>query len=198
MLIAGTGGLGIEILGILIQDDYPHEIFFYDDKTYQGEKLFGKYPVISGIENLKIFFKNHSKEFIVGIGNPRIREKVVNKIVQIGGEFSSVISQKAHIFHYNQIAEGCIIQPGVGMSHGIETGIGCAFHIHSSIGHSTKIGKYVNIGPAVTIIGPCEIGDYAYIGADVLVMPNFRIGKNAIVQAGSKVTRDVLDCESYE
>jgi maltose O-acetyltransferase len=41
------------------------------------------------------------------------------------------------------------------------------------------------------LCGPIEVGDGAWIGAAAVVLPGVKIGKKAIVGAGSIVTRDV-------
>ncbi|MBU1718278.1 MAG: hypothetical protein KKA07_04325, partial [Bacteroidetes bacterium] len=109
MLIAGTGGLGKEIMGFLIDDGVPaSEITFFDESQNGEEKLFGQFRIIRSGDELKDFLTSQP-EFIVGIGHPRIREEVVLRIEKAGGKLVSAISAKAHIFHYNEKPEGIII-----------------------------------------------------------------------------------------
>ncbi|MFH0867659.1 MAG: hypothetical protein V1904_15825 [Bacteroidota bacterium] len=196
MLIIGTGGLGKEILGILIEDNFPDEIAFYDENPDGPEKLFDTYKVLISVNSLKKYFSKGDKRFITGIGHPRLREKLTLKIESFGGILTSVISKRTSIFHYNEEYSGVIIQPGVGISHNVSIGTGSAIHINSTIGHSTILGKYVNIGPNVSVIGPVEIGDYSYISAQSVVKPNIRIGKNAVVSVGKIVENDLADFET--
>lgn len=197
MLIAGTGGLGREILGILIQDDFGDEIVFFDENKQAPDLLYNKFQVIKEWRLLKKYFEKGDNRFITGIGSPRIREKLTRLLEKIGGKPMSVISKRASIFHFNDNYEGVIIQPGVGISHNVTLGLGAAIHINSTIGHSTIIGKYVNIGPNVSVIGPVEIGDYSYISAQAIILPNIKIGKNVIITAGKLVERDLKDFASY-
>jgi sugar O-acyltransferase (sialic acid O-acetyltransferase NeuD family) len=193
MLIAGTGGLGKEILGILIQDDFRDEIVFFDENKQSSDLLYDKFRVIKEWSLLKEYFEKGDNRFITGIGNPRQREKITLLIEKQGGEMFSVISKRVSIFHYNEKYKGAIIQPGVGISHNVTLGQGAAIHINSTIGHSAIIGKYVNIGPNVSVIGPVEIGDYTYISAQAIILPNVKIGKNVIVTAGKLVDKDIPD-----
>ena len=41
--------------------------------------------------------------------------------------------------------------------------------------------------------GPVEIGDGAWIGIGVSILPNVRIGRNCVIGAGSVVTHDIPD-----
>ena len=197
MLIAGTGGLGKEILGILIDNNYLDEILFFDEDTDAPDFLYNKFKVIKDLKSVEAYFDKGDKQFITGIGSPRIREKMTLKLEKCGGRMCSVISKRASVFPMNVQYPGVIIQPGVGISHNVTIGKGAAIHINSTIGHSTIIGKYVNIGPNVSVIGPVEIGDYSYISTHATVLPNIKIGNNVIVTAGSLVDRDLEDFLSF-
>lgn len=198
MIIAGTGGLGLEILGMLIDNDYQNEIVFYDENPGGPENLFGKYRVIKKEEVLKNHFQQNGGDFITGIGNPRIREKVNERISALGGTLCSVVSKRAGVFQFNTIPSGTIIHPYVLISHHLTMGEGCALHAHSSIGHAARLGKYINIAPGVSIIGPIEIGDYTYIAAGAVILPHIRIGKNVVISAGAIVKNDVPDFATVE
>lgn len=197
MLIIGTGGLAKEIFAVLLDNDINTPITFYDENINTQKLIYSKYSVLTSEQDVKHYFKNQSPEFIVGIGNPRIREKLTLKMLKLGGVNSKVISKYSALFQFNNFPEGTIVEPFVGISHGLKISIGCAIHIHASIGHASKIGKYVNIGPSATIIGPTEIGDYSYIGAKSLILPNLKIGKNVIVSAGVTVNKNLKDFETY-
>ena len=197
MLIVGTGGLGKEIFGILVQDGFPDEIVFYDEDPYAPVLLYQKYKVLQDINAVQEYFRGSDKRFITGIGHPRIREKLTLKMEGAGGILSSVISEKASIFHFNEKYSGVIVQQGVGISHNVIMGKGVAVHINASIGHSAVIGNFVNIGPNTTVIGPVKIGDYSYISAHAVVMPRIKIGKCVVVTPGKIVDRDLKDFTTY-
>ena len=88
---------------------------------------------------------------------------------------------------------------------------------HSNLGENFRlegkgnvtIGKHVMMGPDVLIITQdhkilpegfddfivrdVAIGDYAWIGARVIILKGVRLGKHTIIGAGSVVTRDIPD-----
>ena len=54
--------------------------------------------------------------------------------------------------------------------------------------------NWSRIGPFVkSVHGSIEIGDDAWLGAGCIILPNIRIGRGAVVGAGSVVTKDVAD-----
>jgi maltose O-acetyltransferase len=107
----------------------------------------------------------------------------------------------------------------VNIEHGVEFGPGSGLEIgdHSGLGVNSwigvaKIGKDVIMGPEVMIISknhihsdltkpmrvqgshppkPVIIEDDVWIGARVIILPGRKIGRGAIVGAGSVVTKDV-------
>lgn len=75
-----------------------------------------------------------------------------------------------------------------------------------------KIGNHVGIASQVLIyndehdinspdygnsFGPVEIGDYVFIGPRVIILPNTKIGKGAVVAAGAIVTKNIPDFEIW-
>ncbi|MHA7964376.1 acyltransferase [Paenibacillus sp. CAU 1782] len=91
-----------------------------------------------------------------------------------------------------KVGQGCSIQPGVVFDYS-----------HCWL---IEIGNYVTIAPEAyllahdasskpyaghTRIGKVVIEDHAFIGARAIIMPGVTVGRNAIVAAGSVVTRSV-------
>ena len=130
--------------------------------------------------------------------------------------FRSLVTLKQFIYGKNiKIGEGCRIGWDVELTDNIEIGnnvyIGGETVI-SSIGNTKVIIKdKVLIGPRVMIInqnhdyqsedrwnkfyskGDIVIEEGAWIGANAIILSGVRIGKYAVVGAGSVVTKDVPD-----
>lgn len=76
--------------------------------------------------------------------------------------------------------------------------------------YSIVIGKNVDVGPYTKIWtlghdpdndihglygGKVELHDYVWVASSVIILPNVRVGKGAVVAAGSVVVRDVQNEE---
>jgi acetyltransferase-like isoleucine patch superfamily enzyme len=86
------------------------------------------------------------------------------------------------------VNRGCYLDNRVGIEIGSNV----------SIAHDTKIytlGHDID-DPYFSVKGAkVEIGDYVCIFSNVLIMPGVKLGKGAVVYAGSVVTKDVGDYE---
>ena len=47
------------------------------------------------------------------------------------------------------------------------------------------------------VVGQVEIGSNVWVGSDVLILPNIKIGDNVVIAAGSIVTKDIPDNVTY-
>ncbi len=196
MIIAGAGSAGIETLGIYLSTGKT-DIVLFDDKSNTNVEFLGQqYKIISSEEDLRDEI-SRNPEFCVAVGNPRMREKLFERLIALGGTPTNILNDKLFYNISNIPQNGSIIQAGVIISYDFKMGKSCMLHANSTIGHNVKIGNFVNIGPLCSIIGPCEIGDFSYIGAGSVILPNSMIGRNVIISAGSVVNRDVADYETF-
>lgn len=195
MLIIGAKGFAKEVLEVVHQLNQLDNLVFYDDVNNDvPEKLFGQFPILRTILEASIYFKTIDKRFTIGIGNPVLRKQLYDKFTALGGEFTSTISPLANIGAYDvEIGIGSNVLSGAVFSNNSTIGKGCIIYYNAIITHDCEIGDFVEISPAVTLLGRSKIGSYSQIGANTTVLPNVTIGKNVIIGAGSVVTKDVPD-----
>lgn len=195
MIIVGAGAAGRETLGALIFTGYKNEIFFFDTDTAIPDYVDDCFPVIKTENALKKTLLDNPY-FVIAIGHPRIREKMMNHIISAGGKPANIICDRQSCL--SKIPDNAtIIQPGVVISTNVTIGKSCMIHSNSVIGHSVEIGDFVSISPLVSIVGPAVIGNYCFIGAGSVILPGTKIGTHVIVPAGSVVNRDLKDFETF-
>ncbi len=97
-----------------------------------------------------------------------------------------------------QIGEATHIQPrcnivgcksSVIIGKRVEIASNCAFYPYN---HATKAGQKIREQPLISG-GDIIIGDDAWLGFGVIVLDGVRIGKGAVIGAGSVVTKDIPD-----
>lgn len=142
------------------------------------------------LAEIKIYFCNY---IISKIPSHSVRLFLYRKIMNFN------IGVKSSIFM------GCSFDFGKNLSIGNYTTINAKCRIHNT-GYIT-IGNSVSISQEVFIITADHdpdsekfegrikgvfIDDYAWIGTRAIILPGIKIGKGAVVGAGSVVTKDVL------
>lgn len=196
MIIAGAGSAGKETLGIYLTTGKT-DVILYDDNRSCEDLIFGKYKVLKTEDELKCAIANNP-EFCVAIGHPRLREKVFNRIIKLGGVPKTIVNHNITYSVTNLVNNDAnVYHPCASISYDFLSGKSCLIHANVVIGHKVKMGNFVNVSPSCTIIGPCEIGDFTYFEVASTVLPNHKIGHNAIIKAGCVVNRDVADYETF-
>lgn len=195
MLIVGAKGFAKELLEILWQNEDTEKLAFYDDVNKDGpDFLYDRFPVLKSEQSAQQFLTEIDARFSIGIGNPMLRKKMYEKFLSWGGQYTSVISQKADIGSFGvSIEEGCNILSGVRISNDVAIGKGSMIYYNSVITHDVQIGEFSEISPNVSLLGRCTIGNFSHIGCGAIVLPDVKIGSNVLVAAGAVVTHHVPD-----
>lgn len=195
MLIIGAKGFAKEVLEVLHQNNQTENIAFYDDVNHDiGDFLYNKFPILKNENQAIDFFKTNGNEFTIGIGNPQLRYKLYNKFKDLGGIFTSTISQYAKIGSFgNVINDGSNIMTSSILTNDIKIGKGVLINLLCTVGHDCVLENFVELCPSVNVSGNCIIGAYSFIGTNATILPNVKIGKNVIIGAGSVVTKDIPD-----
>lgn len=124
--------------------------------------------------------------------------------VEIGE--GTVVRDHVNLFRC-KIGKNCKIESFVYIEEGVTIGDGCKIKPHVYIPTGVTIEAGVFIGPNVTFTNdkyPRVNGEWqllrtvvereASIGAQSIILPGLRIGRKAVVGAGSVVTKNVPDC----
>ena len=114
---------------------------------------------------------------------------------------SVTIYPPTYVHDTAEIGEGTKIGAFCDIGKNVKIGKNCNIQCHVTISNGCKIGNNVFIGPNTTLlndkypisknISPVIVEDNAVIGGGVIILPNVKIGKGAVVGAGSVVTKDV-------
>ncbi|MNZ11436.1 putative acetyltransferase EpsM [compost metagenome] len=169
-----------------------YQLIFVDD---------GETPAI--VNDYKVFTSEQfaqlpaqEKYFNVAIGDSRVRERVVGRMLQLGAKPFSIKAQNTVILEENIIGEGAVLCPFTMITSNAK--IGKFFHanIYSYVAHDCVIGDYVTFAPSVKCNGNVVIEDHAYIGTGAIIKQGrsikpLRIGQGAVVGMGAVVTKDV-------
>ncbi|MDD2635623.1 MAG: hypothetical protein PHW82_09020 [Bacteroidales bacterium] len=194
MLIIGAGNLGKHAVDQLMQDNYTKDIIFFDENMSENF-IYNRFPVIHDWKSLNEILVSNNNEFFIAIGNPRIRQKMLNKIQF--GKYQSLISTKTSVVSsFAKIGAGSLVQPACCISHNVIVGKSCLLHANTLVGHDVIINDFVTIGSNVNILKGVKIDNYSIISPNVLIYPNIKIGNNVFVEPGAIIKTDIEDFQT--
>ncbi|CDE82933.1 sugar O-acyltransferase sialic acid O-acetyltransferase NeuD family [Coraliomargarita sp. CAG:312] len=197
IIIVGAGGLGREIFGYVqdcISSGKPWKIKgFIDDNpnALQGYKYETK--IISSMEN---YLPSPDDTLVCAIGTPKIKKEKVEKLLERGAKFTTLVHPTAYVGPNVVLGEGAVICPRVSLTCDISIGKFALLNIATGCGHDSQIGDFATISGFCDITGFCKVGEGAFLASHVSMIPNSEIGKWSKVGIGSTVILKIKDNES--
>lgn len=158
--IIGAVGLGREISATLNHPELQKRYTlrgFVDDKFPPGEEVNGT-PISRDIEWLK---NQENANVILGIGNPEVRQKILERLSEAAINFPTVIHPGASIYDKNHVHIGkrCFIAQNTILTTNTRIGDFCFINTACTIHYDTVIGDHCVLGPGKHLTGGDKIGD---------------------------------------
>ncbi len=192
--IYGAGGLGRDILILAYQinkiENRWDDIVFIDD-TNGVFKVKG--TRVLSFDVAVILYTNKELEFIIGVGEPRYRKLLREKVIKAKYRLTSMIHPSAMVSERDNISSGAIVCYNSFISCDVNIGVNVLVQPLACIGHDSHIGSDSVISTFVNIAGGCVIGNETYIGMQVPIKECTKIGNNTIIGMGSVVIKDIPD-----
>lgn len=147
-----------------------------------------------GFEN-DLLFEGWKEEFdfILGIGDNTIRQKVANIIKAKNRNILNVIHPTASLSKKIILGDGNFIARNVSINPLVTIGNHCLLNTGCIIEHECILGDGIHIAPGAVLAGNVKIGNGSFIGANAVIKQGINIGENVIIGAGAIVLKDVLD-----
>lgn len=198
LVIIGAGNFGRELF-YHAQNARGWKVFF-DFKGYIDDVMFAnpddkKYNEVPGI--LLSDVKNYEPEpddvFICAISDPHGREAVIQKMLDRGAVFMSLIHNTSLVTETSKIGNGVILGPYTCIGPSVTINDHVVLNTHSAVGHDAVIGAYSSIMSFCDITGHSKIGERVYMGSGSRLLPCSKVGSDAYIGAGSVVLKRVRE-----
>lgn len=189
--IYGAGGFGKEVYWLAKQCGQEIEAFI--------EKNDGGYCCGVPIKD-ESYFDPTKYKAVVAVGNPKIREKIVNKLInQYGiGIFTTLISPSANLMADDiVIGQGSIICANCVITCNVYLGYHTHLNLSTTVGHDTKTGNYFTTAPGVHISGKVLVGHRVYMGTNSSTIEDLQIADDVTIGAAACVTKNLLESGTY-
>lgn len=184
--LIGAGNMSNELIPWIRQSGYIID-YIYDDNS----KLDYSQEII--IKN-QIF---QNLQYIIAVGYPQIKQKIISNIKQEIKWASPVIHPSVVIGGLTYIGLGSIIGPYVVLTYDIMIEELATINTHVTIGHNVIIGKMFHASAGSTVSGNVIIGDRVFMGANAVIKEKINICSDVIIGAGAVVVKDIIKSGKY-
>ncbi|MFO1444430.1 acetyltransferase [Bacillus sp. Bva_UNVM-123] len=192
--IFGSSGLAREFA------DIAHEV------GYETIFLIDNFDAVDSVSGLEIIseeklkqIKHEEIDFLIGVGEANIREKIYRKFLDLN--YVNLIHPSV-TFGYKQREKlkykiGNVFCAGSRFTNNIKIGNFCIFNLNVTVGHDCIIEDFVTISPGANISGNVKLSEGCYIGTGSTILQGkslgtkLIVGKNSIVGAGAVVVKNV-------
>lgn len=186
----GFGGLGRDIEKIFKREGI--EISGYIDDSLEkqdGIRVFSLKNILEVEENIKI---------LIAIGDPKIKNKIYEKIKQYNKiNLYKFVSKDTINLSDNKIEEGVFIYPYCFIGENVKIEKNVIICSQASIGHDVIIKESSTIAFNVSVGGNTKIEKNTYIGSGANIKDELSIGENCIIGMGSTVLNIIEENTIY-
>lgn len=161
---------------------------FLDDNPNAMVDFPGYPPVLGTVDGYQI---ECDDVFFNSIGDIQAKKRCIQKILDRGGDFLTLIHPTAQVSPDTKIGKGCMLSSYVGV--GVETTIGdfCLIQSKATIGHDVYVGDYARIDCNVVLIAGVKVGRDVCIHTSSVINHDVRLGEGCVVGAMSFVIKNV-------
>lgn len=190
LIIVGGGGFCHEVIWLAGECNQLWEVKgILDDNLEMQGKSYRNIPVLGTVMDWGKFTESW---FVVAIGSPRTRKKVVEKMLSKGPvQFASLIHPSVSMSESVAIGVGSIITAGCVITTDITLGMHTVVNLLSSIGHDFVAGDYCTIAPHVAVSGHVTVGAGVEIGTGAVLIQGLTLGIGSFIGAGAVVTKNI-------
>ena len=197
IIVYGAGGFAREVAWLVqscnVESENYRVVAFVDDDLVKRGMVLNDIPVMSLEESYQQF---PDACIVGGVGNPRTRERLMEKAAQMGFAFETIIHPRVECSKWVEVGLGTLICAGNILTTNIVLGQHVQINLDCTIGHDVVMGDCATLAPGVHISGCVHIGKYVYIGTGAVIINGTQddpivVGDGAIIGAGACVTKSV-------
>ena len=130
---------------------------------------------------------------VIGIGNPQVRRKIVERIADAGWIFPNLVHPTVQTGGAFRMGEGNVICGGVQITTNVTIGSHVHLNLNCTIGHDARLQDSVSVNPGAAISGEVTVKEASLIGAGAIVLEGRTVGRCSIVGAAACAVKDVPD-----
>lgn len=190
-MIIGAGGHGKVVADAAASTGHWQEIVFADGRHPELTHA-GHWAVTTDGNDLDKLDKVGC-DFIVAIGDNKVRHKLHDELQTKGFKLVNVIHPAAIISEHVELGLGNAIMANVTINVDAKIGNACIINTAATVDHDCVIADGVHISPGAHLAGQVEVGKRSWIGIGSTVNQLLVIGENVMLGAGSVAIENIPD-----
>lgn len=180
--IAGAGGVGREAYDAALAAGI--EVAAFLDEKLSGTTVRGL-PVLAPGE------APGGAGYLVGIADPRVRQRLSQLLEDRGLRPVTVIHPRSIIGPETTLGSGCLVLGGAHVSSSIRIGDHAQVHYNATVGHDAVLADRVTVYPGANVSGSVLLDEDVTVGSNAVVLQGLKVGRGTFVGAGAVVTKDL-------
>ena len=190
--IYGYGGHGLEAEELArvinLKENRWEKIIFVDDAKdkIDNEKIFSFEDIISKYSPKDI-------EFMTGIGEPVIREKLFNKVKEKDYSFAILVHPSASVAESALLEEGTMVAHNAFVSIKVHLSTNTLVQPMACVHHECSVGRNSVVSTSAVMGGNSSLGYNSFIGLGASVKQGISVGNGSVVGMGAVVIKNVSD-----
>lgn len=190
LILAGGGGFGRELASWAdhcgAAGSLPPVAGFIDDRS---EAMVGHAtPWLGRFTDYRV---RAGDLFLVAVGNPATKAKMVVSLQERGGRFARLIHPTVVLGRHHHHGDGVIMAPFTMNTADTRMGDFVTILSFSGLGHDATVGDFTTISSHVDLMGGATVGQRVLIGSGARIMPGVKVGDDARIGACALVQRGV-------
>lgn len=193
LVIVGAGGHALEI--IWLARTLGRTVRGVLDDACE-KKSVDEVPLLGNITACE----DHSDcEFVVAVGDPRIRKKLIGEIeARIAKPmYASLIHPSVTLSDSYSVGSGTVIAAGSTISVHVKIGDHCIVNLNSSLSHEVIVGDYCTIAPNVALAGRVHLEDLVEVGLGAGVKQGTVLRRGSLLGMGGVLLSDLPENNIY-
>ena len=190
--IYGYGGHGLEVEELArvinLKENRWEKIIFIDDAKdkIDNEKIFSFEDIISKYSPKDI-------EFMTGLGEPVIREKLYNKVKEKDYCFAILVHPSASVAESAVLEEGTMVAHNAFVSIKVHLFTNTLVQPMACVHHECSVGRNSVVSTSAVMGGNSSLGYNSFIGLGASVKQGISVGNGSVVGMGAIVIKNVSD-----
>jgi len=133
----------------------------------------------------------HMVPIVLGIGDNKTREKLMQKLGAHQLNIATLIHPSAIISPSVKISKGTVVMANVVVNADCVIGEGVILNTACVLEHNTIIEDFVHISPMASLAGDVQVKRGSHLGISASVIQGRCIGENSVIGAGAVVIQDI-------